>query len=138
MQAKRTRNKPLDVLIQILLPSRTCNVQLYIVHCTQCTSMYNIVQCSQLCKTNLRRYTQGWAPRSFPLRTFRSEHSVLFCSFKERNVLFSFFEFLATYGTQKNVLFFSSLFRKRVQRTQCSFATNVKDRKECNVLLQRT
>ena len=42
---------------------------------------------------------------------FRSERSVLFRSFKECNVLFrSFFEFLATYETQKNVTFFSVLF----------------------------
>ena len=34
---------------------------------------------------------------------FHSERSVLFCSLKERNVIFhSFDEFLATYGTQKN------------------------------------
>ena len=34
---------------------------------------------------------------------FRSEHSVLFRSFKECNVLLrSFFQFLATYETQKN------------------------------------
>ena len=72
---------------------------------------------------------QGWAPHSFPFRTFHS--------YKERNVLFrSFFEFLATYETQKNVLFFSKE-QKRTQRTQCSFAKNVKERKECNVFLQR-
>ena len=39
---------------------------------------------------------------------FRSERIVLFRSFKERNVLLcSFFEFLATYETQKNNAFFS-------------------------------
>ena len=69
---------------------------------------------------------------------FRSECSVLFRSFKECNVLFrSFFEFLATYETQKNVLFFSKE-RKRTQRMQHSFAKNVKERKERNILLQRT
>ena len=48
---------------------------------------------------------QGWAPRSF---TVRSEHIVLLRSFKARNVLLhSFFEFLATYETQKNYGFFS-------------------------------
>ena len=42
---------------------------------------------------------------------FRSERSVLFCSFKEHNILFrSFFEFLATYETLKNDAFFSILF----------------------------
>ena len=42
---------------------------------------------------------------------FRSKRSVLFHSFKECNILFcSFFEFLATYETQKNVPFFSVLF----------------------------
>ena len=41
-----------------------------------------------------------------------------FLSFKERNVLFrSFFEFLATNGTQKNIPFFSKE-QKRAQRTQ--------------------
>ena len=41
---------------------------------------------------------------------FRSERSVLFHSFKECNVLFRFFQFLATSETQKNILFFSVLF----------------------------
>ena len=45
---------------------------------------------------------------------------------KERSVLFrSFLEFLVTYETQKNVLF-------------RSFLKNGKERKELNVLLQRT
>ena len=70
---------------------------------------------------------QGWAPRSFPFRTFRSK----------KRMLRSFLEFLATYETQKNVTFFSVLFkrtekygknvtfflkeRKRTQRTFRSF-----------------
>ena len=63
---------------------------------------------------------------------FRSVRSILFRSFKERSVLFRFFfEFLATYETQKNVPFFSVLFfcieRKRTQRTQHSFVKNVKE-----------
>ena len=42
---------------------------------------------------------------------FRSERSVLSSSFKERSVLFrSFFEFLVTDETQKNVPFFPVLF----------------------------
>ena len=74
---------------------------------------------------------------------FRSERSVLFRSFKERNILFcSFFEFLASYETQKNDMFFSILFlrteknpknttffckeRKRMQRKQRSFAKNAR------------
>ena len=49
---------------------------------------------------------QGWAPR-----LFRSECIVLLHSFKESNVLLhSFFEFLATYETQKNEAFFCLLF----------------------------
>ena len=52
---------------------------------------------------------QGWAPilfRYFPLR-----YVMFFYVLKEeRYVLFhSFLEFLATYGTQKNVTFFSVL-----------------------------
>ena len=66
---------------------------------------------------------------------FRSIQSVLF---KERSVLFrSFFEFLATYETQKNVPFFSKEW-KRMQRMLRSFAKNGKERKERSVLFQRT
>ena len=78
---------------------------------------------------------------------FRSERSVLFTSFKECNILLrSFFEFLATYETQKNDAFFSVLFlrteknaknatffykeQKRTQRTQHSFIKNGKERKD--------
>ena len=58
---------------------------------------------------------------------FRSERSVLFRSFKERNFLFhSFFEFLATHETQKNA------------KNATFFSKNVKERKERNFLLQRT
>ena len=61
----------------------------------------------------------------------RSERIVLLRSFKEHNVLLrSFFEFLATYETQKNAknaTFFCKE-RKRMQRTQRSFAKNVKYR----------
>ena len=63
---------------------------------------------------------QGWAPHSFPFSTFRS-----------------FFEFLASYETQKNVFFFSKE-QKITQRTQHSFAKNVKERKERNIRLRRT
>jgi len=48
-----------------------------------------------------------------------------------------FFEFLATYETQKNDAFFSKE-RKRMQRVLRSFQKNVKERKERCVLLQRT
>ena len=52
--------------------------------------------------------SQGWAPCSFT-----SERIVLLRSFKERNVLLhSFLEFLATYETQKNNVFFCILFLK--------------------------
>ena len=63
---------------------------------------------------------QGWAPHSFPFRTFRS--------FKECSVLSgAFFEFLATYETQKNGTFFSVLSR--------SFQKNGKERKDRPILL---
>ena len=55
---------------------------------------------------------------------FRSERIVLLHSFKERNILLgSFFEFLATYETQKNNAFFSKEC-KRTQRMQRSFSKN--------------
>ena len=58
---------------------------------------------------------------------FRSECIVLLRSFKERNVLLhSFFEFLATYENQKNDALLHS------------FLKNVKERRECNIILQRT
>ena len=61
---------------------------------------------------------------------FRSECIVLLRSFKARNILLcSFFEFLATYETQKNDAFFCILLR--------SFPKNVKERRELNILLQR-
>ena len=69
----------------------------------------------------------------------RSERIVLLLSFKARNVLLrSFFKFLATYETQKNDAFFCVLFlrHKRTQRTQRSFAKNVNECKERNILLQ--
>ena len=59
---------------------------------------------------------QGWARV-----LFRSERSVLSRSFKECSVLFS--------------SFWRLMRPKRMQITQCSFAKN---RKECNILLQRT
>ena len=67
-----------------------------------------------------------------------SERIVPLHSFKAHNVLLrSFFEFLATYETQKNVKE-----RKErnilLQRMQPSFGKNVKERKERNILLQRT
>ena len=72
------------------------------------------------------QWLQGWALHSFPFWTLCS-----FRSFKERNVLLrSFFEILVTYEIQKNDAFFYILFR--------SFLKNGKERKECNVLLQRT
>ena len=64
----------------------------------------------------------GFSHRVGHRALFRSERSVLFRSFKERNVLFhSFFEFLATYETQR------MFFRKERKRTQHSFAKNVKE-----------
>ena len=58
---------------------------------------------------------------------FRSVCYVIFRSKKERSVLIhSFLEFLATYETQKNILFFSKEL-KRTQRTQRSFAKNRKE-----------
>ena len=61
---------------------------------------------------------QGWAPS-----LLRSERIILLRSFKVRNVLLrSFFEFLATYETQKKDAF---------------FLKDVKECKERNVLLQR-
>ena len=67
-----------------------------------------------------------------------SERIVLLRSFKARNVLLrSFFEFGATYETQKNDAFFCKEC-KRTQRTQRSFAKNLKECKERNILLQKT
>ena len=106
-------------------------------------SRYPFVTDGLFSNTFFECFFQGWALRSF---LFCSERIVLLCSFIESNVLFrSFFEFLATYETQKNAAFFSVLFlrteknaksatffckeRKRTQRTFCSFAKNVKERK---------
>ena len=75
---------------------------------------------------------------------FRSEHSVLFRSFKERNILLlSFFEFLATYDPQKNAknaTFFCKEHKitQRTQRTQRSFATNIKERENVLFFCKRT
>ena len=59
---------------------------------------------------------------------------------RERYVLFrSFLEFLATYETQKNVTFFSVLFKRTEKNGRtCSFIKNGKEREERNVLLKRT
>ena len=63
----------------------------------------------------------GLGTCSFPFRTFRS-----FPFFKRTQRSFPlFFEFLATYETQKNVSFFSKE-RKRTQRMQHTFAKNVR------------
>ena len=66
---------------------------------------------------------QGWALRSFPFGTL--------CSFPFLKKNVQFFSFL-----------FSSFWRlmrpKRTQRMQHSFAKNGKERKEGNILLQRT
>ena len=52
---------------------------------------------------------------------FRSERSILFRSFKERNfLLHSFFEFLATYETKKNAKN-ATFFCKERKRTQKRF-----------------
>ena len=86
---------------------------------------------------------------------FRSERSILFNSFKERNFLLgSFFEFLATYETQKDDALFSVLFLrreknaknaaffykecKRTQRKQHSFAKNVKERENVSFFCKKT
>ena len=60
---------------------------------------------------------------------------------KECSVLFhSFLEFLATYETQKNpknTMFFCKE-RKRTQRTECSFAKNIKELKNVSFFCKRT
>ena len=57
---------------------------------------------------------------------------------KECSILFrSFFEFLATYETQKNVTFFFSTERKRLQRTQHSLTKNVKERENVSLFCKR-
>ena len=56
---------------------------------------------------------------------FRSECYILLHS--KKIMLHSFLDFLATYETQKNIMFFSILFR--------SFLKKGKERKERNVLL---
>ena len=59
----------------------------------------------------------------------RSERSVLLRSKREHYVLFrSFFEFLATYETQKNVTFFSVLF-KRTEKNAKNVTFFLKERK---------
>ena len=76
---------------------------------------------------------------------FRVGHCILFCLVC--SVLFhslkgtfrSFFEFLATYETQKNVPFFSVLFSRTEKNAKNAtfFCKNRKEHKECNILLQR-
>ena len=71
---------------------------------------------------------------------FHSERSVLSRSFKERNVLFrSFFEFLATYETQKNDAFFSILFLRTEKNAKNAtfFCKERKRTRERFVLLQK-
>ena len=99
-------------------------------HCVLLRSEHNVLQ------------------RSFKTRCFqvllRSEHKVLLRSCCFQVLLRSFFEFLATYETQKNNAFFCILFlrtyknaenatffckeRKRMPRTLRSFAKNIKER----------
>ena len=84
-----------------------------------------------------------------------SERSGLSSSFKERSILFrSFFEFLATYGTQKNGTFFPVLFKRteknvkdvpffcteweRTPRSSRSFIKNRKEREKVSFFCKRT
>ena len=71
---------------------------------------------NSFCTTNLALICKGLVKKQTLYRNnrvghwvfFRSERIVLLCSFKECNILLhSFFEFLATYETQKNDAFFS-------------------------------
>ena len=114
-------------------------------------------------KTHINKINQQQCVKFQKLQKVRVAHRVLFCSecsilfrsFKERNVLFwSFFEFLATYEMQKNDTFFSVLFlrteknaknarffckvRKRTQIPQHSFAKNVKERENIPFFCKRT
>ena len=85
----------------------------------------------------------------------RSELSVLSRSFKKRSVLSHyFFEFLATYESQKNGTFFPVLFkrteknlknvpffykeRERTQRSFCTFLKNGKERENVLFFCKRT
>ena len=85
----------------------------------------------------------------------RSERSGLSRSFKERSILSrSFFEFLATYETQKNGMFFPILFkrtgknvknvpffckeRERMQRSSRSFIKNGTERENVSFFCKRT
>ena len=65
---------------------------------------------------------------------FRLVCSVLFHSLK--GTFHSFFKFLVTYETQKNVPFFSVLF-SRTEKNATFFCKNRKELKEYNILLQR-
>ena len=85
---------------------------------------------------------QGWAPRSFAFWTHRSFEFFLRM---QRSFMF-FFRFFGDLWDPKEwcVLLRSFLKnvrehkeRKRTQRTQCSFAKKVKERRECNVLMQK-
>ena len=80
---------------------------------------------------------QGWAPHSFLFGTFRS-----FPFFKKKvpffSILFlSFWQRMRPKRMFRSCPFFSKE-RKRMQRTQRSCAKKVKERKERNILLQRT
>ena len=79
-------------------------------------------------------FLQGWAPRSFPFGTF---HSFLF--FKRNVPFFSilFFEFLATYETQKNAKN-AAFFCKEWKRTQRPFAKNGKEHENVLFFCKRT
>ena len=116
---------------QFTLPRLFCRIQILWI-ATSTPEKY-----SKITSVNNYIHIQGWAPRSFPFRTFRS--------FKECNILFrSFFEFLATYGTQRTFRSFPFFRKERkerkvlLQKTQRSLAKNVKEHKERNVLLRRT
>ena len=73
----------------------------------------------------------------------RAFFSVRYVPFFKKNVPFfsvlfsSFWRLMRPKRTFRSFPFFSKE-RKRTQRTQRSVAKNVKERKECNVLLQRT
>ena len=76
----------------------------------------------------------GWHCKKLPgLGTafFYVLNASFFCVLLKHSMFFYvFFQFLATYETQKNGAFFCVLLR--------SFLKNIKERRECFVLLQRT
>ena len=131
-KTKKIKNLLSDVMMQYQTPQLS-TLQLLATSNHYNTSMRQQQLYSHPCAGVVR-----WLGTTFFYVLNASFFCVLLHSFKERNVLLhSFFEFLATYETPKDrcVLLRSFLESKRMQRTQLSFAKNVKER---NVLLQRT